>query len=161
MMTEKLQKVLNEQVTAEMWSANLYLSMSFYLEREGYVGFASWLKKQSQEEMEHAYAIAGYIMKRGGIATVDKIDVVPTGWGSPQEVFQHVYEHERRVSKLIDDLMEVAVSEKDNATQDFLWGFVREQVEEEATALEVVDKMKRAGNDAGLLFLDAQLGQRK
>lgn len=144
-----------------MWSANLYLSMSFYLEREGYVGFASWLKKQSQEEMEHAYAIAGYIMKRGGIATVDKIDVVPTGWGSPQEVFQHVYEHERRVSKLIDDLMEVAVSEKDNATQDFLWGFVREQVEEEATALEVVDKMKRAGNDAGLLFLDAQLGQRK
>ena len=65
MMTEKLQKVLNEQVTAEMWSANLYLSMSFHLEREGYTGFASWLKKQSQEEMEHAYAIAGYIIKRG------------------------------------------------------------------------------------------------
>ena len=83
MMTEKLQKVLNEQVTAEMWSANLYLSMSFHLEREGYTGFASWLKKQSQEEMEHAYAIAGYIIKRGGIAKVDKIDVVPTGWGTP------------------------------------------------------------------------------
>lgn len=161
MMTEKLQKVFNEQVTAEMWSANLYLSMSFYLEREGYTGFASWLKKQSQEEMEHAYAIAGYIIKRGGIAKVEKIDVVPTGWGSPQEVFQHVYEHECHVSKLIDSLMEVAVSEKDNATQDFLWGFVHEQVEEEATALEIVDKMKRAGGDAGILFLDAQLGQRK
>ena len=126
MMTEKLQKVLNEQVTAEMWSANLYLSMSFHLEREGYTGFASWLKKQSQEEMEHAYAIAGYIIKRGGIAKVDKIDVVPTGWGTPLEVFEHVYEHECHVSKMIDGLVAIASSEKDNATQDFLWGFVRE-----------------------------------
>lgn len=144
-----------------MWSANLYLSMSFHLEREGYTGFAAWLKKQSQEETEHACAIAGYIMKRGGIAKVDKIDVVPTGWGTPQEVFQHVYEHECRVSKMIDGLIEVAVEEKDNATQDFLWDFVREQVEEEAIALEIVDKMKRAGDGAGLLFLDAQLGRRK
>ena len=160
-MTEKLQKVLNEQVTAEMWSANLYLSMSFHLEREGYTGFAAWLKKQSQEEMEHAYVIAGYIIKRGGIAKVDKIDVVPTGWGTPQEVFQHVYEHECRVSKMIDALRDVAVSEQDNATQDFLWGFIREQGEEEATALVIVDKMKRAGSDAGILFLDAQLSQRK
>jgi len=148
MMTEKLQKVLNEQVTAEMWSANLYLSMSFHLEREGYTGFASWLKKQSQEEMEHAYAIAGYIIKRGGIAKVDKIDVVPTGWGTPLEV-----------SKMIDGLVAIASSEKDNATQDFLWGFVREQVEEEATAMEIVDKLKRAG-DAGVFFIDAQLGKR-
>ena len=123
MMTEKLQKVLNEQVTAEMWSANLYLSMSFHLEREGYTGFASWLKKQSQEEMEHAYAIAGYIIKRGGIAKVDKIDVVPTGWGTPLEVFEHVYEHECHVSKMIDGLVAIASSEKDNATQDFLWDF--------------------------------------
>lgn len=159
MMTEKLQKVLNEQVTTEMWSANLYLSMSFHLEREGYTGFASWLKKQSQEEMEHAYAIAGYIIKRGGIVKVDKIDVVPTGWGTPLEVFEHVYEHECHVSKMIDGLVAIAASEKDNATQDFLWGFVREQVEEEATTMEIVDKLKRAG-DAGVFFIDAQLGKR-
>ena len=158
-MTEKLQKVLNEQVTAEMWSANLYLSMSFHLEREGYTGFAAWLKKQSQEEMEHAYVIAGYIIKRGGIAKVDKIDVVPQGWGSPLEVFQHVYEHECKVSKMIDNLVSIASAEKDNATQDFLWGFVREQVEEEATAQGIVDKLKKAG-DTGLLFIDAQLAKR-
>lgn len=160
MMTEKLQKVLNEQVAAEMWSANLYLSMSFYLEREGFTGFAAWMKKQSQEEMEHAYTFAGYIIKRGGIAKVDKIDVVPTGWGTPLEIFEHVYEHECHVSKLIDGLVAVAASEKDNATQDFLWGFVREQVEEEATAQEIVDRMKRAG-ETGIFFMDSQLGQRK
>lgn len=160
MMTEKLQQVLNEQVTAELWSANLYLSMSFYFEREGYTGFAAWMKRQSQEETEHAYAIAGHIMKRGGIAKVDKIDVVPTGFGTPLEIFQHAYEHECHVSKMIDLLITIAASEKDNSTQDFLWGFVREQVEEESTLQCIVDRLKRAG-DNGLLFLDAQLGQRK
>lgn len=159
MMTEKLQKALNEQVTAEMWSANLYLAMSFYLEREGYTGFASWLKKQSQEELEHAYTFADYIIKRGGFAVVDKIDVVPTGVGTPLEVFEHLYEHERHVSKMIDSLVAIAASEKDNATQDFLWGFVREQVEEEATAQTIVDRLKRAG-EAGVFILDSQLGAR-
>lgn len=160
MMTEKLQNALNEQVTAEMWSANLYLAMSFYLEREGYTGFAAWLKKQSQEELEHAYSFADYIIKRGGFAKVDKIDVVPNGMGTPLEVFEHLYEHERHVSKMIDSLVEIAMSDKDNATHDFLSGFVREQVEEEATAQTIVDRLKRAG-EAGVFILDAQLGRRE
>ena len=91
MISEKLQNAINEQITAEMWSANLYLAMSFYFEKEGFSGFAHWMKKQSQEEMAHAYAMADYIIKRGGTAKVDKIDVVPNGWGSPLEVFEHVY----------------------------------------------------------------------
>lgn len=160
MISEQLQNAINEQITAEMWSANLYLSMSFYFEREGFSGFAHWMKKQSQEEMEHACTMAGYIIKRGGIAKVDKIDVVPSGWGTPLEVFEHVYKHECHVSKLIDSLVTIASAEKDNATQDFLWGFVREQVEEEATAQSIVDKIKKAG-DTGIFFLDSQLGQRK
>ena len=94
MISEKLQNAINEQITAEMWSANLYLSMSFYFEKEGFSGFANWMKKQSQEEMGHAYAMADYIIKRGGAAKVDKIDVVPNGWGTPLEVFEHVYKHE-------------------------------------------------------------------
>ncbi|WP_455587217.1 ferritin [Bacteroides sp.] len=159
MISEKLQNAINEQITAEMWSANLYLSMSFYFDREGFSGFAHWMKKQSQEELEHAYAMAGYIIKRGGTAKVDKIDVVPSGWGSPLEVFEHVYKHECHVSKLVDSLVAIASAEKDNATQDFLWGFVREQVEEEATAQSIVDKIKKAG-DAGLFFIDSQLGKR-
>ena len=128
MISEKLQNAINEQITAEMWSSNLYLSMSFYFEREGFSGFAHWMKKQSQEEMGHAYAMAEYIIKRGGTAKVDKVDVVPTGWGTPLEVFEHVFEHERHVSKLVDALVDMAAAEKDKATQDFLWGFVREQI---------------------------------
>ena len=88
-MTEKLQNALNEQITAELWSANLYLSMSFYLEREGFSGMARWMQKQSAEETGHAYAIAGYMIKREATPKVDKVDVVPQGWGNPVEVFEH------------------------------------------------------------------------
>ena len=119
-MTEKLQNALNEQITAELWSANLYLSMSFYLEREGFSGMARWMQKQSAEETGHAYAIAGYMIKREATPKVDKVDVVPQGWGNPVEVFEHALEHEKHVSRLIDELVQVASEEKDNATQDFL-----------------------------------------
>lgn len=160
MITEKLQNAINQQITAEMWSSNLYLAMSFFMDREGYCGMASWLKKQAAEENEHAYEMASYMIKRGGKAKVDKIDVVPNDFGTPLEVFEQVYEHECRVSKMIDDLVDVASAEKDKATQDFLWGFVREQVEEEATAAGIVDMLKKAG-EAGLFFVDAKLGERK
>ena len=112
MISEKLQNAMNEQITAEMWSSNLYLSMSFYLQKEGFDGFAHWMRKQSQEELQHAYDLADYIAKRGGAAKVDKIDVVPQGWGSVLEVFEHVYNHECHVSELIDNLVNVASGEK-------------------------------------------------
>ena len=161
MISDKLQKAINEQIVAEMWSANLYLSMSFYLQREAYDGCPPWMKKQSQEEMGHAYAMADYIIKRGGTAMVDKIDVVPNGWGTPLEVFEHVYKHECHVSALVDKLVDVAAAEKDKATQDFFWGFVREQVEEEATAENIVAKLKKCSDAAGLFYLDDKLGQRQ
>lgn len=160
MISQKLQDALNIQINAEMWSANLYLSMSFYFEKEGYTGFAAWMKKQFQEELEHGCSMADYLIKREGTARVDKIDVVPSGWGSPLEVFEHAYKHECHVSKLIDELVKAASAEQDKATQDFLWGFVREQVEEEATAKAIIDKLRIAG-DAGLYFVDCEMGCRK
>ena len=159
MISEKLQNAINEQISAEMWSSNLYLSMSFYFEREGFSGFAHWMKKQSQGRDGACLCHGRLYYQTRRIAKVDKIDVVPTGWGTPLEVFEHVFEHERHVSKLVDALVDIAAAEKDKATQDFLWGFVREQVEEEATAQGIVDKIKRAG-DAGIFFIDSQLGQR-
>ena len=153
-MTEKLQNALNEQITAELWSANLYLSMSFYLEREGFSGMARWMQKQSAEETGHAYAIAGYMIKREATPKVDKVDVVPV------EVFEHALEHEKHVSRLIDELVQVASEEKDNATQDFLWQFVREQVEDEANVLNIVSHLRKAG-DCAILFMDAKLGERE
>lgn len=159
MISEKLQKAVNDQITAELWSSNLYLQMSFYMKKEGWDGAAHWLAKQSEEEKEHAVELAGYIIKRGGEAKVSMIDVVPEGWGSYADVFKHVYQHECHVSGLIDALVDVASAEKDKATQDFLWGFVREQVEEEATASGIVDKISKAG-DAGLFYIDAELAKR-
>jgi ferritin len=158
-MTERLQKALNEQITAELWSANLYLSMSFFLRREGYDGFAHWMQVQAQEETSHAIQIAQYMISRQAIPKIDKIDVVPQNWGNAREVFEDAYKHECHVSKLIDLLVKVASEEKDNATQDLLWGFVREQVEEEAQTLDIVDKMKRTG-EAGILFLNYKLAER-
>lgn len=122
MISEKLQNAMNEQITAEMWSSNLYLSMSFYLQKEGFDGFANWMRKQSQEELQHAYDLADYIAKRGGAAKVDKIDVVPQGWGSVLEVFEHVYNHECHVSELIDNLVNVASAEKRQSFSGFLVG---------------------------------------
>lgn len=159
MITEKLQKAVNDQITAELWSSNLYLQMAFYFEKEGWDGFAHWMHKQSDEERNHAIMLANYLAKRGGEAKVNMVDVVPNGWGSVKEVFANVAEHERHVSRLIDDLVDVASAEKDKATQDFLWGFVREQVEEEATVDAIVNKIKRCG-DSGLIFLDSELAKR-
>lgn len=160
MISEKLQDAINCQIVAEMWSSNLYLSMSFYLQKEGFEGFASWMLKQSQEELGHAYDLANYMMKRGGVAKIDKVDVVPQTWDGVQALFEDVYQHECHVSSMIDELVNVATEEKDKASQDFLWSYVREQVEEEATAKSIVDKIRICGKD-GLLFLDDKMGQRQ
>ncbi len=159
MISKSLEKALNGQIVAEIYSANLYLSMSFYLEKEGFDGFSNWMKKQSSEEMEHAYQMASYIIKRGGNATVNRIEAVKQTWNSPLEVFEDAYKHECHVSKLIDNLLDQAIKEDDKATQDFLWQFVREQVEEEATASSIVDRIKRMGDNA-IFNLDEQYGKR-
>ena len=100
------------------------------------------------------------VIKRGGKVTVDKVDVVPTGWGSPLEVFEHVYEHECHVSEQINSLLDIAKAENDKPTEDFLWSFVREQVEEEATVQNIVDRIRKMG-DTALCYLDGQYGARQ
>ena len=160
MISEKLQEALNGQIAAEMWSANLYLSMAFYFDKEGFNGFANWMKKQSKEELDHAYQMADYIIKRGGIAKVGEVAVVPQEWKSPLNAFEVVYEHECDVTKLINNLMDLAVEEKDRATQNFLWSFINEQVEEEATASGIVDRIKKMG-DTAIFNLDQQYGARQ
>ncbi|KGI60786.1 ferritin [Prevotella sp. DNF00663] len=159
MISETLQEALNGQIVNEIYSANLYLSMSFYMEKEGFEGFSTWMKKQSAEEMDHAYQMANYIIKRGGTATVNQIAAVRQTWNSPLEAFEDAYKHECHVSKFIDNLLDKAIAEGDKATQDFLWQFVREQVEEEATASGIVDRIKKMGESA-IFGLDQQYGAR-
>lgn len=158
-LSKKLTDALNQQINEEMWSSNLYLSMSIYFDKQGLSGCAHWMKKQSQEELEHAYQMIDWSIKRGGNPEIGQVNVVPTGWGSPLEVFEHVYQHEVRVSEFIDKLVDIASAENDKATQDFLWGFVREQVEEEDTALQIVERFKLFG-EKNLALLDIELGKR-
>ena len=158
-LSRKLSDALNEQINMEMWSSNLYLSMSVHFTQIGLDGFAHWTLKQSQEELEHAYKMIDYSIKRGGQVKLEQINVVPTAFGTPLEVFEHVYQHEVHVSELIDKLVDIAHAENDKATQDFLWGFVREQVEEEATAKNIVEKLKLYGEHHAVL-MDHRLGKR-
>ena len=159
MITERLQKAINDQITAELWSSNLYLQMAYFFKREGWDGFAHWMELQAVEEREHATKMGDFLVNRGGTVKLQMIDVVPEGWGSPLEVFEHTYSHECRVSRMIDGIVTLAIAEKDYAAENFFRTFVDEQVEEEATASGIVDKIKKVG-ETGLFFLDSQLGKR-
>lgn len=159
MISKKLQDAINKQISAEMWSSNLYLSMSYFFAKEGFTGFAGWMKKQSLEEMEHAYKLADYLVVREGTVELNKVDLVPTGWGSPLEVFKHSLDHEKHISQKINELVDLAEAENDKATADFLIWFVSEQVEEEATVQTIVKKLQIAGNTA-IYFVDAEFGKR-
>lgn len=160
MISKKLQDAINEQINVEMWSSNLYLSMSLFFAKEGFTGFSAWAKIQSLEEMTHAYMMMDYLVKRQGSAILKEVADVPCEWVAPLDVFENIHEHEVHISQLIDKLVDVASAERDKASQDFLWFFVREQVEEEASTKDIIDKIKMAG-DQGLFYLDAQLGQRQ
>ena len=160
MISEKLQKFVNDQIAAEMWSSNLYLQMSFFLRHEGWDGAAHWMEQQSNEERGHALKMASYLLSRGGAANLSQTDGVPQSWASVLDVFENVCSHECKVSEMINEIVEAAIAEKDYATENFFRGFVDEQVEEEETAFAIVDKLKKAG-DAGLFFMDAELGRRK
>ena len=159
MITERLQKAINDQITAELWSSNLYLQMAYFFKREGWDGFAHWMELQAVEEREHATKMGDFLVDRGGTVKLQMIDVVPEGWGSPLEVFEHTYSHECKVSKMIDGIVTLAIAEKDYATENFFRTFVDEQVEEEATASGIVDKLRKVG-DTGVFFIDSQLGKR-
>ena len=159
MITAKLQKAVNDQIAAELWSSNLYLQMSYFLKNQGWDGFAHWLRVHAEEEHEHATRMADYMTDRGGAVKLQMINVVPEGWGTVAEVFEHSLEQEKMVSKMIDRIVLLAIEEQDFATENFFRTFVDEQVEEEALFGGIVDKLKRAG-ESGLLFLDSSLGKR-
>ena len=158
-LSQKLASAFNEQVNAEMWSSNLYLSMAVHFKKAGLNGFAHWMEKQAEEEMDHARKMIDYAIDRGGDITIGQVNVVPTAWGSVTEVFEHVYKHECYVSELIDKMVGIAKEDKDYASEDFLYGFVREQVEEEATAKTIVDQLKNYG-ECRVGILDHRLGKR-
>ncbi len=161
MIGKKMVDALNEQVNAEMYSAYLYLSMESYFKSLNLNGFANWMRVQTQEEMMHAMKIYDFINERDGRVTLKPIEGPPTNWESPLAVFEAVYAHEQKVTGLINKLVDLAIEEKDHATNTFLQWFVNEQVEEESSADEKVQQLKMMEKAPGGMFmLDRELGQR-
>nr|WP_320010421.1 ferritin [uncultured Desulfobulbus sp.] len=161
MMKKKMLKALNEQINAEMFSSYLYLSMESYFQSISLTGFAAWMRAQVQEEMMHAMKFYDFVNERGGKVILEAIDKPESTWDSPLAAFEAIQKHEEHVTSLINDLVDLAISEKDHATNNFLQWFVSEQVEEEASVGEVVEKLKLIkDNPSGLFMMDAELGKR-
>ena len=161
MIKSKVEKAINKQINAEMWSGYLYLSMSSWFESKGLSGFANWMWIQAREEMTHAMRLYQHVIERGGRVKFEAIDKVPTEWKSPQHVFEETYKHEQKVTKLIENLVDIAENEKDRATYNMLQWFIDEQVEEEDSADEILQKIKLIGkNGNGIFMLDRELSQR-
>ncbi len=161
MLNDKMAQELNKQLNAELYSAYLYLSMAAYFYSLNLNGFANWMTVQNQEETLHAMKFYNYINERGGRIKLVQIDSPPTTWNSPLEVFEETLKHEVKVTGLINNLVDLAIAERDHAANAFLQWFVTEQVEEEASANEIIQNLKLAGNDPHALFmLDRELGTR-
>jgi len=161
MIKEKVREAINAQINAELYSSYLYLSMSAYCESINLRGFANWMKVQAQEELVHAAKFFAYVNTRGGRVLLREIAGPPTEWKSPLDAFKHVLEHEIKVTGLINDLVKLAVNENDPATQTFLQWFVNEQVEEEESANDAIQKLKLAGETGpGLFMIDRELATR-
>jgi ferritin len=161
MLSKTVQSALNDQIKHEFFASHLYLAMSGYFETINLPGFARWMRKQSEEEREHAMKFFDYINDREGSVELQAIDQPPGEFQSALDVFQQALEHERRVSGLIHRIYELAVRENDYPTQSFLQWFIDEQVEEEKNASHIVEQIKlTGGNTAALLMLDRELANR-
>ena len=161
MLSEKMNEALNVQANRELYSSYLYLSMSYYFESINMSGFAHWMRLQAGEELVHTMKMLDYVAGRGGRARMLAVEAPKFTWDSPLQAFQHVWDHERAVTGLIQTLVKVAEVELDEAALEFLQWYVLEQVEEEESSDNVLNKVKTAGNDrAALEAADKMLGQR-
>ncbi|ROR03288.1 ferritin [Desulfosoma caldarium] len=152
---------LNDQINAELYSSYLYLAMAAYCREVGLNGCARWMEAQALEELSHAVKFYDFVTERGGRVLLRAVEAPPSRWDSPLAMFEHVAEHENKVTGLIHQLVDLAIAERDHATNNFLQWFVSEQVEEEASVGEIVQQMKLMGEaQGGLFMLDKELGQR-
>lgn len=161
MIKDTMTNALNEQINEELFSAYLYLSMAAQFDDMSLSGFANWMRVQAQEELSHAMKFFNYITERGGRVSLKAIAEPQKEWDSVIEMFQAAYDHECHISECINKLVDRAIEGRDYATQNMLQWFVEEQVEEEASADEILQKLKLMGDAQGALFMmDRELGSR-
>jgi len=160
MVSDKMAKALNAQLNFELYSAYIYLAMSAHADSIGLKGFANWFNAQYQEEMMHATKFFNYIMDRS-VVELEAIEKPRKEYKDALEMFEETLKHEQEVTARINDLASLAIDEKDHATNTFLQWFINEQVEEESTVKEIIDKLKLAGGTgSGLFMINSELNTR-
>ncbi len=156
MLKEKVEKALVEQIEKEMYSSNLYLAMASWSERNGFKGVAEWMYAQAEEERVHMLKFMEYVNERGGSAIVPAIEQPPVEFEDVRDLFEKTYEHEQFITQSINDIVAVMLDEKDFNSQQWIQWFVTEQLEEEASVSDIMDKLKLIGNDS-LYFFDRDI----
>ena len=152
MLTEKIENILNRQVEREGYSSLLYLSMASWAEASGYPGIAQWLYAQSEEELEHMLKFIHYINDRGGKAVIPGLETPPNEFESVQALFEAVLKHEQFVSQSINEIVTACIEEQDHTTNNWVQWFVTEQIEEESSVQELLDKLVLVGNHNLYMF---------
>ena len=153
MVSIKIEKALNKQIRIEAESSQIYLAMACWAETKGFEGVAEFMFAQADEEREHMLKLLKYLIERGGKAEISELSEPSSNFNSPKEMFEEVLNHEIFVSESINDLVAVTFEEKDFATHNFLQWYVAEQIEEEATARTILDKINLIGDDKSGFYL--------
>lgn len=153
MLSKKVEEALNNQIRIEAESSQVYLSMASWAEVKGLEGIAGFMYDHSDEERMHMLKLVKYVNERGGHAQISELKAPKTEFGTFQKMFEELYQHEIFVSKSINDIVHITLEEKDYATHNFLQWYVSEQIEEEALARTILDKINLIGNDKGGLYL--------
>ena len=161
MLKKKMLDALNDQINAEYYSSYLYLSMAAWSESVNLKGLANWFKVQALEEMVHVMKFFAFVLDRKGEVELKPIEGPPTKWASPVAAFEATLSHEQYITSRINNLVDLALAESDHATNTLLQWFVNEQVEEEASADQMLSQLKLAGDTPAALFMiDRELGAR-
>ncbi|MEE9364072.1 MAG: ferritin [Cellulophaga sp.] len=153
MLSKKLETALNKQIQIEAESSQIYLSMASWSEVKGLEGIAGFMYAQSDEERMHMLKLVKFVNERGGHAEISQLAAPEKEFGSFKNMFEQLFQHELYVSKTINDLVHVTLEERDYATHNFLQWYVAEQIEEEALARTILDKINLIGEDKGGLYL--------
>ncbi len=160
-MDKKLYEAIEEQINFELYSSYLYLSMSSFIAQENWKGFTNWFRIQAQEERAHAETLFDYLIERGQLVHLKQIDEPKHEWNNILEMVEEVLAHEKEVTRRINEIINIAQDTRDHAAYDLLMLFVKEQVEEENAANDILTSVKRIGADVSALYmLDGQLATR-
>ena len=156
MLKENIEKILNEQVEKEGYSSNLYLAMASWAEVKGYNGIAKWLYAQSDEERMHMLKVIEYINERGGHAIIPEFKKPGIEYGNIKDLFDAVLEHEQYITASINEIVGLTLDEKDFNTHSWVQWFVTEQIEEESSVQDILDKLALVG-DKNLYMFDRDI----